>query len=392
VYASIAAQVITYARLHPLTLAIAGILVAVFGYESYQVSWRTLTLGGGLITPALALQWSVQAPSIDRGEVWRFVTAGFIHFNVVHLGLNLIGLLFAGAFVEVRYGRMRYLAIYMSALVAGNLLAYVTTEGSRTFTGGASGAIHGLFGAMGVFAMRFWSQRQELQYAVGPVMATLLNGFLSPGVSNAAHIGGLIGGVGVALVVGVRPDLMEAIKAAEDDAVRHSDDRLVRSAIEISDEVDGNPANRLVMRMTNRRRFIFAAVAVSFLAGAAFLVFRQQPAFAILASLVGLIAAIGLRQRLVLTPRGFSSNGVFGANVYRWPDVDRFIVVNQSGVQVVGFLLTPSHVASADRRSNVLGKLFVQREMRVPTGFGMNAEKQAGLMEDWRRRWTADPG
>jgi membrane associated rhomboid family serine protease len=384
--------VITYARLHPLTLAIAGILVAVFGYESYQVSWRTLTLGGGLITPGLALQWSVQAPSIDRGEVWRFVTAGFIHFNVVHLGLNLVGLLFAGAFVEVRYGRMRYLAIYVSALLAGNLLAYVTTEGSRTFTGGASGAILGLFGAMGVFSMRFWSRRQELQYAVGPIVATLLNGLLTPGVSNAAHIGGLIGGIGVALVVGVRPDLVEAIKAAEDNAVRQSRDRLVRSAIEISDEVDRNPANRLVMQMTNRRRFIFAAVAVSFLGGAAFLVFRQQLAFAILALLVGLIAAIGLRQRLVLTPRGFSLNGVFGANVYQWPDVDRFLVVNQSGVQVVGFLLTPSRVASADRRSNVLGKLSVEREMRLPTGFGMNAERQAGLMEDWRRRWTVGPG
>ena len=296
----------TYARLHPLTLAIAGVLVAVFGYESYQVGWRTLTLGGGLITPALALQWSVHAPSIDRGEVWRFVTAGFIHFNVVHLGLNLFALLFAGAFVEVRYGRMRYVAVYLSALLAGNLLAYATTEGTRTFTGGASGAILGLFGAMVVFAMRFWSQRDELQYAVGPVVATLLNGFVTPGVSNAAHIGGLIGGIGVALIIGMRPELMEVIKAAQEDAVRHSEDRLLHSAVEISDDVDSNPANRLVLRMTNRRRRVFAAVAVSFLGGAAFLVLRQQVAFAILASFVGLIAAIGIRQRLVL-PRGASA-------------------------------------------------------------------------------------
>lgn len=76
--------------------------------------------------------------------------------------------------------------------------------------------------------------------------------------------------------------------------------------------------------------------------------------------------------------------------MFRWPDVDRFIVANQSGVNVVGFLLMPSYVASADRKSNFLGRLFVGREMRVPTGFGMSAEKQAALMEDWRRRWTAE--
>ena len=379
---------ITYARLHPLTLAIAAVLVAVFGYESYQAGWRTLGLGGGLITPALALQWSVHAPSIARGEVWRFVTAGFIHFNVVHLGLNLLGLLFAGAFVEVRYGKMRYVVVYLGALLAGNLLAYATTEGTRTFTGGASGAILGLFGAMVVFAMRFWSQRDELQYAVGPVVATLLNGFLTSGVSNAAHVGGLIGGIGVAMIVGVRHELVDVIKAAEDDALRRSEDRMLHSTIDIPDDVDSDPANRLVLSITRRRKLIFVAVALSFLGAAAFLVFRQQLVWAILAAFVGLIAAVGLRQHVVLTPRGFTTDGVVSTNAFRWPDVERFLVVNQSGVNVVGFVLTPSYVASADRKSNVLGRLLVNRDMRVPTGFGMSAEKQAALMEDWRRRWT----
>ena len=118
---------IGFVRRRPVTCLVALSLLVVFAYESYQVTWRNLQIGGGLITPPLAIQWSVFSRGLQRGEWWRLVTAGFVHFDVMHIGLNLIGLLYAGAFVEPRFGHARTIAIYTCALLAGNVAAYATT-------------------------------------------------------------------------------------------------------------------------------------------------------------------------------------------------------------------------------------------------------------------------
>jgi membrane associated rhomboid family serine protease len=362
----------------------------VFGYESYQVGWRDLGLGGGLITPPLAVQWSVFAPAIQRGEWWRFLTAGFVHFDVLHIGLNIVALLYAGAFVEPRYGKTRMLAIYLLALLFGNALAYATTATSRTVTGGASGAIMGLFGAIGVFAFRFWSQRNQLQYAVGPVVATLLNGFLHSNISNAAHIGGLIGGAIGAVVVGALPSLVTAIREGEQAAVRVA--QAADSAgppSEVPESVEQDPANRLVLSPSPVRRAIFVVTGLLFLGGGVALVLAQQYVWGILCAFVGGIAAFGAwRQRLVLSPRGFMVTSLLGHRFVRWRDVERFGLVPYGGATLVGFALTPSIVAEADQRASLLGKLVVEREGRLPTGFRMKPQTQVALMEEWRTRWT----
>jgi membrane associated rhomboid family serine protease len=267
--------VIGFVRRHPVTVVLTASLVAVFGYESYQVGWRTLSAGGGLIVPRLAVDWSVFAPAIQRGEWWRFVTAGFVHFNVLHLALNLVGLLFSGALVESRFGRARFVAVYVASLLGGNALAYVTTIDSRAFTGGASGAIMGLFGAIGVFGVRFWSQREQGARAIGPVIATLLNGVLSANVSNAAHIGGLVAGVAVAMTVGFAPGLSDAIRAAENAAEQRSAITDAADLVDIPDAVENDPANRTVLERPFLGKATFAGFGVLF-AIAAVIAFPQS--------------------------------------------------------------------------------------------------------------------
>ena len=74
---------------YPVTFLVAAVLVAVFAVESYQMSWQTLTVGGGLITPTLALRASVYPPSIEHGEWWRFVLVA-VAFSLVNTYLRPI--------------------------------------------------------------------------------------------------------------------------------------------------------------------------------------------------------------------------------------------------------------------------------------------------------------
>src|SRR5471032_2299943 len=90
----------------------------------------------------------------------------------------------------------------MTALVAGGLAAYYSTIGSDNATAGASGAIMGVFGAMGVLGFKIPHARTALlQSAIFPIVLTLGNGLLNTGISNAGHIGGLVGGVLTAIVM-----------------------------------------------------------------------------------------------------------------------------------------------------------------------------------------------
>src|SRR2546430_8675972 len=126
----------------------------------------------------------------------------------------------------------------------------------------------GLFGAIVVFAMRFWSQREVGGYAAGPIVATLLNGFLSPGVSNAAHIGGLLAGISVAITVGIRAGLAETIRAAETDAVRRAELDRGATPPEISDLIADDPLNRLELTRSPVARIGFVGLGILFILAA----------------------------------------------------------------------------------------------------------------------------
>lgn len=368
-----------------LTSVIAASLIAVFGYESYQVGWRTLGLGGGLIVPPLAIDWSVHAPAVQRGEWWRLLTAGFVHFDVLHLGLNVIGLLWSGQLVERRFGRPRYVLLYVSSLVAGSALAYLTTIESRAVSGGASGAIMGLFGAISVFGMRYWSQREEAAWAVTLVAATLVSGFLNPGVSNAAHLGGFFVGLVVAAAAGLRPGLDESIRVAEKEAEQQSALRTSRTA-SIPEEVVIDPANQLIIERPLRQKSFFVACAAFFVAGAV-IAFPESFWGGAFFLLLALACANGVRQRLELNPRGFRVTNTPASRLVQWRDVERFYAIGDE----VLFTYMPDHVARADRSASFLGKLLVGR--RRGSGlrfFGMRGSHLSALMDEWRARWTTE--
>ncbi len=131
-----------------------------------------------------------------NGQWWRLVTYGFVHDGFAHVLVNSIALFQAGDFVEYVYGSRRYAVIYLSGLVGGGFLAYLTTVGTGVATVGASGAIMGVFGAMAVLGFKLPPLRRELlRSSAIPIVLVLAYGFFDKNISNAAHIGGLICGV-----------------------------------------------------------------------------------------------------------------------------------------------------------------------------------------------------
>ena len=141
------------------------------------------------------LRWGANyAPYIEQGEHWRLLTSGFLHDGLQHLVLNVMALLFVGAFVEPILGKFKFTLIY-GVLLVGASFASFYWHGAISV--GASGAILGLFGLSLVLLLLTQTRSTIIktflfQFMSIFVIFTLLWGFISSGIDNAAHIGGLL--------------------------------------------------------------------------------------------------------------------------------------------------------------------------------------------------------
>ena len=100
---------------------------------------------------------------------------------------------------------VKYLIIYLLSGIAGSILSLAFNH--NTICAGASGAIFGLLGALLYFGNYYRTYLgATLTRSIIPVIVlNLIIGFTSSGIDNAAHIGGLVGGILIAMAVGV-PD------------------------------------------------------------------------------------------------------------------------------------------------------------------------------------------
>jgi rhomboid protease GluP len=168
-----------------------------------------LSKGAGLWHTANGVQlaWGANfGPATQDGQWWRLVTAMFIHFGIVHLAMNLWALRDVGRLVERLYGPWRFATLYVGSGILGNLLSLVV-QGNHAVSGGASGAIFGLYGALLVF---LWRERRQVMpsefrwlFGAASVFTVLMlsMGWVIPGIDNAAHGGGLLGGALLARVL-----------------------------------------------------------------------------------------------------------------------------------------------------------------------------------------------
>ena len=146
--------------------------------------------------------------AVAQGEIWRLWTVTLVHAPLdvmpFHLLFNMYALWLAGPFVEQLYGRWRFLAFYLVFAAGGSLLTFAFGESQGGV--GASGAIFGLFGLL-FAAQRIHhpvldrQSRAFLGQLGGLLAINLLFGFVVQGIDNFAHIGGLISGVWLGLLL-----------------------------------------------------------------------------------------------------------------------------------------------------------------------------------------------
>ena len=144
------------------------------------------------------------------GEYYRLITSGFLHIGVIHLLLNMYSLYIVGTQVEYFYGKVKYIIIYLFSLIMGSLFT-VALSSVNTVSAGASGAIFGLLGSILYFGVKYrgYIGNSLVNQIVPVVVLNLIIGFTTPGIGNAAHIGGLIGGYLISMAVGIGIDKKE---------------------------------------------------------------------------------------------------------------------------------------------------------------------------------------
>lgn len=172
-----------------VTYSIIGITLAVF----------VLQLIPGLAVTDRLLYAGVYSLPFNF-EPWRMLSALFVHSTglLFHVALNMYTLWIFGQLLEGLLGRWRFLALYLISGLAGSV-AVLWLADPRTGVVGASGAIFGLMGAFLVIQRRLGGSATQLLVLVG---INLVIGFV-PGfnISWQAHLGGLIGGALVGLIL-----------------------------------------------------------------------------------------------------------------------------------------------------------------------------------------------
>lgn len=169
--------------------------------------WGTDPRGGGflgLVSPpgkALFVFGAKNTLAIfGLGQVWRLVTAGFLHGGLIHLGFNCYALSILGPLIENSFGWRKFLFIYVLTDIAAFTASAFFSPAVPSV--GASGPLFGLLG-FGVVFGRYRAgptgraiSDQLLQWLLlGAVMLFL------PGIDNAAHAGGAVSGALLGLVV-----------------------------------------------------------------------------------------------------------------------------------------------------------------------------------------------
>jgi rhomboid protease GluP len=156
----------------------------------------------GLLAPSVPVQVELGAsgaiPFFGYGRWWTILSAAWLHGSILHIFMNMMWVRNLGPATAELYGGPRMVIIYTMGSAAGFLLSSVLglfpiPKFGAPITVGASAPIFGLLGALMYYGRRSGSSLVHAE-AKGYAVAFFVFGLIFPGVDNAAHLGGFIGG------------------------------------------------------------------------------------------------------------------------------------------------------------------------------------------------------
>ncbi len=142
-------------------------------------------------------------PMIAAGQYYRLITPMFLHADIMHLAFNMYALSILGINIEVAFGKLKYIIIFLVAGLFGTLGSFIFNDAVSV---GASGAIFGLFGAYLYlyFKLPQIFHKKQLMNLLTLIGINLFLGIIIPNIDNFAHVWGLIGGFIISWSLGIK--------------------------------------------------------------------------------------------------------------------------------------------------------------------------------------------
>lgn len=142
---------------------------------------------------------------LEQGQWYRMFSSMFLHFGAPHLINNMLVLFVLGQRLEPVTGKIKFFLLYIFGGLGGNMLSlfFDMYAGNASLSAGASGAVFAVMGGMIYVIIRHRGRVADLTVRQMLIMAafSLYFGFASEGVDNVAHIGGLLSGFLIAVIL-----------------------------------------------------------------------------------------------------------------------------------------------------------------------------------------------
>ena len=161
----------------------------------------------------LVKEFAFSTAYLSHPEKWyTLITSMFLHADVWHILLNMMGIIFIGFPFEHEIGREKFAFIYLSTGIFASLFYSLFVNGSLI---GASGAIFGILAAFAAYA----PMKRIVVPLLMPIMilvplpviivalfyAVIESAYVAmgnmDGIAHVAHLGGFIGGVAFSFVL-----------------------------------------------------------------------------------------------------------------------------------------------------------------------------------------------